>query len=1071
MFVHLHNHTEFSIADGLFAPKKWVEAIADAGFKGHALTDHGNVGGHLPFYKAMKDKKLTPLLGCEFYFVDDPLEKIVENRRSSHLILLAQNYDGYRNLLKLQALSYEEGFYFRPRIGLKWLKEYHEGLVCLTACLGGVLSTEVWREFAANDAGTMYKGLEDRFRLLYSIFSDDLYVEFQGHELDEQVRIQTEFYNRLRNLPGFQHVITNDCHYILPEHAPIQTMLKDSAYKKQNTEAGQSYTTTDSLWLKPPLEVLKSFLRKHTYMPKEFVLDGMRRTEEVFDKCSKLELPSGQRYLPRYRTEIDSKEHFKALTVGRLREFLKSDLLRAPRQDYIDRFAKEYKTISKYDLEDYFLIVWDIVRFAQERGIYTGLGRGSAAGSLISYLLGIVRIDPLEHGLFFERFLNENRCENGELPDIDLDFESSRREEVKEYIYQTYGHDKVCEIGTYGRMKLKTGIIDFGTMLGVSDRSSLLKITTALELDRAHADNLDEAMAVDPALQNLVEKNPQFGFSIRELLGQIKSQGVHPAGVLIANQPIDEIAAVKTQRAKDSGEKERIRVTQSEDKYLIAQGLVKMDVLGIKEYDQLRYVVENAPDKPFTMENYVERIMDDERDYQAAKARGVDVERKYPIQTKVWEMFSSGQTDGVFQFASDGMRELLRLMEANTLNDLIAANALYRPGCLENGWHTLYCKRKSGEEAVAYVHPDLKQALGSTYGVIVFQEQFMEAIHKLGSIPLVDADTIRSALGKKDKDKLAKFKGQFVSGAESKIGKSEAEEVWDQIEKASGYTFNRSHSAAYSTLAYLSQYMKVRYPGLYWAAQLHWDTAKNKHDEVLLDRRAAQDMGIEFKLPSINTSKSSFYVETASGKIVWSLIGVKGVAENTAKEIEAHQPFSSFEDFQKRVNKSKVRWNHMVSLAYAGLFDEFGDRREIVKLIHEQKKKPVPSLSEQDMIFAYYEQMGFFERKLKRVFSGFDSETVTERDLVSHLNGADMSVGGMITAVKRITTKNGDRMGFLTLSDLDESIDVTVFPDQWSKHVTDLKVGNIVEIWGQKNNYRGSERTLELRDLKVINTR
>lgn len=1044
-FVHLHNHSEYSIADGLFSPKKWAEALESKGFYAHALTDHGTMAGILPFYKTARERGIIPIVGCEFYFCDEPELKVPDNRDTAHLVLLAKDYDGYQNLLKLQKLSYTDGFYFRPRIGIDWLSEYYEGLVCLTACLGGILAKELWKERDLKLVGR----LEQRYKQLHGIFGNDLYVEFQGHDADDQKVLNRAYFDRLRDLPGFSPVITNDCHYVLPEHAKIQDMLKASAYKRKSDDAGQSYTKFDSLWLKRSVDIARSFFDEHD-LPREFVLDAMKRTDEIVDKCKGFELPEGKRYLPKYTA--DSKDQFRKITTQLLADFLKQPYPASRKTEYVERFKKEYRVISKYNLEDYFLIVADIVKYALDNGIYVGLGRGSAAGCLISYLLGIVRIDPIRFDLIFERFLNEHRCSGGELPDIDVDFESARRDEIKAYVVERFGADHVCEIGTYGRIQLKTGILDFGGILEVGSRSDLLRITKNLE-----AENFAEAMADSETLQGYVNKKPEFGFAVSEIIGQVKSQGVHPAGLLLSDVPIATITPVKSQKSGS----ERVVVTQAEDKYLIEQGLIKLDVLGIKEYDQIKFVLENAPGCEFTMRDYVEKILDDEDQYQ--------IDGLNPVHRKVWHMFSTGRTDGVFQFSSDVMKALLIDMKPDELNDLIAANALVRPGCLENGWHIDYCNRKRDPDSVTYVHDDLKSVLSPTYGIIVYQEQTMEVFHKLGGIPLVDADTIRSALGKKDKAKLAKFKDAFIAGAGPKLGsKLEAEEIWEQIEKASSYLFNKSHSAAYSVLGFISQYCKVRWPLYFWAAALEWDVIKGVRDSMLTHKKAAAVGGIEFVYPNVNASCASFQVEDE--KIVWSLSSVKGVGVKAAQEIESKFPFIDFDDFYERVDKSKVRWNNIVNLTYAGAFDEIGDRRDILRFMYSlksAKKKTMPDLTDAHFVMEYHEMMGFFEQSLKKVFP-FSGDLFSQADVTKLSEGYYCGVGGIVTDVHKIKTKAGDTMAFISVSDVDEEMTATAFPAQWLKFARILEIGSLVELWGTKNEYQGRENQIVLDNVVSV---
>lgn len=1074
MFSHLHAHSEYSIADGLHSPKAWAKAIAEAGFKAHALTDHGTMAGIMPFYYEMRDRGLNPIIGCEFYFVDDPTSK--EERRARHLILLAKNYDGFQNLLKLQLLSNTDGFYYRPRIGVDWLRKYGEGLVCLSACLGGVLSIEYWDECSAqgitdDKPEPKIFGLEERFDQFVDIFGKDFYVEFQGHDSDDQRNVQTAFYDRLRKRKGFQHVMTNDCHYIHPDHSIVQGLLKQKAYG----EAATSYTTFDSLYLKTPGEVYEAFTTGHgRYLPKRFMIDGMQATEEIVEKC-RVELPT-KHYLPSFPTKkMKSEELFKQLTTQKLKLFLSTGNLHGNRKEYLARFAKEYKVICRYNLQDYFLIVWDICRYARSKGIYVGLGRGSSAGSLISFLLQIVAIDPIRYKLLFERFLNENRCENGELPDVDLDFESDRRHEIKEYVVRRYGAECVCEIGTYGRLRLKNSIVDFGKLFNYNYHE-LQAITTKLDLptrqnrtDEDNRDDLESALSQSPRLRSMLADNPNYHLAITEVQGQIKSQSVHPAGVIICSEPIANVTPLKTQ--KKTGSKDRIIVTQAEDKFITRQGMVKMDFLGLKEYDINKFVIENS-DCKYTMENYIQEI-------EKIAWSGKD--------EVVWDMFRRGETDAVFQFSSDGMKELLRNMKANTLQDLIAAVALYRPGCLKNGWHDKYCRRKHGEEEVEYPHPDLKEALSDTYGVIIFQEQFMEVFHTIGGIALTDADTIRSALGKKDKEKLAKFKSTFIKNASKKLkGKDKAEELWTQIEAASGYTFNRSHSAVYALLAYISQTFKVHEPGHFWAAVLEWDCRKRKMNDMLDHLRSAKNMGISPLMPDINKSKVNFDVETEipwhkketlPAEIYvprWSLAGISGSGPKACAEIVSKRPalgFSGIKDFYYSVNKSKVKWDAILKMAYAGAFDSLGERKHMITWLYAQKPdKKLPAITDSNLLLGFYDAMGFFDQSLKEKYPEFKNYTLSSESEVRDyaVNTYDIAVGGMLMDVKSNRTARG-MMGKAKLVDQGETLELNFFSDEFAANRTKIKNGNIVVITqAKKSGYGGKENLLDCFDVEII---
>lgn len=1072
-FCHLHSHTEASLADGLFGTKKWVKAIKERGFIAHAITDHGTMTNALAFYHQMRAEKLTPIIGCEFYYTRNPLDKTPANRKSSHLILLAKNYDGYQNLLKLQKLSFTDGYYFKNRIGLEWLSLYGEGLICLTACQGGVLAQEVWKELRG-EVGE----IQQRFQELSIIFGSDLYVEFQGHHtlsampdgtrFDSQALINETLYESLKDTKGFKQIVTNDCHYITKDHAKIQKMIKNISWKKQKDESAESGTVSedhfcDSLWLKNAKEVYESFNEYHEYLPQRFVLEGIKHTHEVFEKCKDFALPSGLRYLPKFRPHIDSKKFFKAYTTKLLKEFLGSDHVVASKEDYIRRYKKELEVISKYGLEDYFLIVWDLVRYARSEGIATGLGRGSAAGCLISYLLGIVRADPLEFDLLFERFLNEHRCSGGELPDIDLDFESLGRSKIKKYIYETYGSDNVCEIGTYGRMKLKTSLLDFGKILNLASHKDLQKITKDIDLEKDSIDDLEKAMEGQEALKNLVDANPDYGFAVKNIIGQMKSQSIHPAGVLIASTPIADIIPVKTQKKNikpedliEGEEKtQRVITSQPEDKYVIAEGLMKMDILGVKEYDIIKFVIQNDPkliEAGYTLDNYVEKIMKLNKQGRLAK---------------VWKLFCQGETSGVFQFSSEGMQGLLKMMQPRHMDDLIAANALYRPGCLNNGWHILYCDRKNGKEETTYVHEIVERITSNTFGVLVFQEQFMRIINELGGIDLVESDNIRSALGKKNKEKLAKYGPMFIEGASKHISSADAEKLWEQIIHASEYSFNKSHSCSYSILAFISQFLKIVSPSYFFAAHFFWNIKKKETEDLLRNKKIAQSMGIEFVLPHINKSTDKMVVE--GKKVISSLSLVKMVGLSAVKEIISKQPFASFDDFHKRVNKAKVKYNVIQNLIFAGAFDEFGDRKILLKELAERtKNKEYEGYNDQQMMIRFYDCVGFYEQKIKSVIPGFSDYCVSQEELKEFDDKDEVRVGGIITAVRSHVTKKGDKMGFCTLEDLDEKFEITIFPEAWAEERKKILVGNIVEIHGKKSEFNGKQNAIEAIEFTTL---
>jgi DNA polymerase-3 subunit alpha len=1027
----------------LFSPKQWAKSIKAKGLKAHALTDHGTMAGCLPFYYAMKDEGLTPLLGCEFYYVDDPTDKTPDNRSAAHLILIAKSYEGWQNLLRLQKLSYTDGYYYRPRIGKEWLEKYGHDLVCTSACLGGVLSKAVWKE-ADTGADGLLEVAYDKFNTL---FGDDFYIEYQGHNDQNQIDMNEIFNSRLKG----NYVITNDCHFIEKKQHKIQELVKANAFG--NVEAATSYSAFETCYLTNVKEVYTMFMKHHNFS-KEWVASGLKNTQEIFEKCVDFKFPTAKHFIPKFVDGKSSREIFDKLTKAALKKVITDPLhlKYATKKQYIERYAKEYKVITKYGFEDYFLIIWDLVRFAQSKGIYVGLGRGSSAGSLIAYLLEIVQVNPLQYGLLFERFLNEIRAENGEMPDVDLDFESARRHEVKEYIVEHYGRDKVCEIGTYNRLKLKSSIIDFGKQFGFKHKD-LLEITTKLELDKDDEQNLEAAMEASSALAGMVEDEPDFGYVVDGINGQIKSQSIHPAGVLVSSQPIAEVTPLKSQKMTKG--KDRVIVTQSEDKYCLQQGLIKIDILGLKEYDIMKFCVENS-DCGFDHKNYIKKV------------HAMECER---ADEEVWRMFADGKTEAVFQFASSGMKDLLRRMKPQGINDLIAAVALYRPGCLANGWHIAYCERKHGREPVEYLHESLKPFFEKTYGLSIFQEDFMTVLSEIGKIPLTQSDIIRSALGKKDEEKLRSFKKDFVKGATKVLdSKDIAESVWSQIEKASGYAFNLSHSAVYGILAYTNQWFKVHHTVPYWAAVLSWDAKKNKMSELITNKAAAEEMGVEVKGPDINESGLDF--TCCAGAVRWSLNGIKGLGPKAVEEIVAKQPFTDFDDFYGRIHKAKVKFDVILNLLYAGAFDSLGDRKNFIMRAYvlrnagKKDKRKCPSLTLDHMLLKYTQAMGFFEQSLKTIYDF--GEVFTAEDMKGTYEGDWVCVGGMIESVRSIRTKNGDAMGKARIIDLNEDYELTFFPKMWASCRTKIKEGNIVKVIGKKSAFGGKENLIDVDELELI---
>lgn len=888
-FVHLHNHSHYSLLDAIATPEQLVTAALEDGQPAVALTDHGVMFGCMEFFFAAKKRGIKPIIGCEVYLakgsrLDKRPTKNGETKRDYfHLVLLAKNDQGYRNLCKLVSLGHTEGFYYKPRIDRELLVQYHDGLIALSACLAGPVNQPLLtRDIKTARANALW---------FKELFGEDWYIEIQDHGLAEDKLVLEHAPNIAREL-GIELVATNDCHYIRPEHAVahnVHLLIRDVTSSNAGT-----FDVTQLRYRVP------EFYFKTTAQMKELFAKFPNAIENTVAIAEKVAFaPTFSPKMPTFPIPPDS-------TARSLDEYLEELTMRGLERKYeritpeiADRARFELDVIKRMGYSGYFLIVQDFITGARQRGISVGPGRGSAAGSLVAYALGITNIDPLEHDLLFERFLNPDRIS---LPDIDVDFNDERRDEVIEYVRNKYGADAVAQIITFGTLSARQVIKDVGRVLGIP-QTTLNEITQSIPVVLGKVTKLSEALNLpelrwlreseDPKLQQLVEH-------ALVLEGLARNTSVHAAGVVIAPGPItDYVPLYQTPGSNPT--------TQYTMKELEAVGLLKMDFLGLTTLSIIDRTLEQIK------ENYGETI---------------DLETIEFNDKAVYEMLSEGHTLAVFQFESEKMTEYLRQLRPRNLEELTAMNALYRPGPMDN--IPEFIDRKFGRKPIEYLHPLMERRLKNTYGIIVYQEQVMQLVQDLAGFTLAQADTLRRAMGKKDETLMAQQRQAFIEGAmrTNGIEPQRAGEIFDLIQKFASYGFNKSHSAAYAYLAYQTAWLKRHYTAEFLAANMTAELGKLEKINALIEE--ARKFGITVLPPDINQSLQTFRA-TSPTTIVFGLAAIKNVGLKAVQSIiesrKADGPFRSIYDFCRRVDNRLVNKSAMEALIASGAFDRLGGHR------------------------------------------------------------------------------------------------------------------------------------------------
>ncbi|HTP80847.1 MAG TPA: DNA polymerase III subunit alpha [Bacteroidota bacterium] len=1049
-FIHLHNHTHYSLLDGASTVEGLVHAAAENNMDAVALTDHGVMFGAIEFYKRAKKAGVKPIIGCEAYIVTkgSRTDRTLQSEKGSsgqgrgiyhHILLLAKNEIGYRNLMKLCTLGHTEGFYYKPRIDAELLNRYREGILATSACPGGVIGAHL----GANN----YREALEYAGIYRDIFGADFYVEIQNHGTEVEKPI-LELAPRIAKELHLRMVATNDCHYIKPEHALPHNIMLNIPDASANTVT--DYTTlrygTDQLYFKSAEEMCTLF--------KDFP-EAIESTLEIAHKCT-LELNLKKNYMPDFPIPAESgvsspNDYFDKLAregVGRR--------YGAVTPEITQRLDHEISVVRSMGYAGYFLIVQDFINAARSMGVRVGPGRGSAAGSLVSFALGITDVDPLKYDLLFERFLNPDRVS---MPDIDIDFADDKRDKVIEYVKKKYGQQSVAQIVTFGTLSSRAVLKDVGRVLSIP-LNIIDSITKQIPMVLGKVTPIAEALETIPDLRWVKESNdPKMKLLIdtaKVLEGMNRNVSTHAAGVVIAPGDIsDYVPMYKTPQTD--------LMTQYNMKDLEEAGLLKMDFLGLRTLT--------------VIEDTLEMI-------RQVEGSAVDLQALPDPDKDTLDMFSRGQTVALFQFESSGMQDYLRKLKPTSVNDLVAMNALYRPGPMEN--IADFIERKHGRQRISYLHPRMEPILRDTYGIIVYQEQVMRIASEIGGMSLAQADLLRRAMGKKDKVLMADQKKRFVDGAVGNgIERKLAGEIFDLIDKFASYGFNKSHAVAYTVLAYQTAYLKAHYPAEYMAATLTSEMANTDKITTLIEE--CRKLGMPVLPPDVNESGVSFVV-TPKG-IRFGLSAIKGVGVSAVELIVKARSekgrFLDLFDFCARVELRLVNKKTIEGLIQAGAFDAFTDNRaqlfenveaaiafgqheqehagrgqsslfsgDVAKVNLKPSMHPVGPWAEIEKLSREKSVLGFYVSghpllKYADDIDAFASAKLGHPEDVKP--NASVRVCGIVTEQKKKIDKRGNTMAFVTIEDFTGRAECIVFSDAFQKFQELLKVGSIVMLAGRND--------------------
>ena len=1066
-FVHLHVHSEYSLLDGMNRIKDLPVRAKELGMKAIALTDHGVMYGAVDFYKECKKNDIKPIIGCEVYVAPRTRfdkEAGIDNSYN-HLILLAKNKVGYQNLSKLVSLSFIEGYYYKPRIDLEILEKYSEGLICLSACLAGSLSQAIIHDDMekAEEIALWHKKL----------FGDDYYIEIQHNGLRQQIMVNQKLIELARKL-NIPLAATNDAHYTYKEDAYYHEVLLCIQTGKRMSDEDRMKFETEEFYIKSPEEMSEYFSE---------VIDAVENTVKIADKVD-YDFEFGVTKLPNYDVPKEFETHYDYF-YDLCQKGIRNRYGENPSKEVMDRLEYEISVIKKMGYVDYFLIVWDYINYAKSVGIPVGPGRGSGAGSIAAYAIGITDIDPLKYGLIFERFLNPERIS---MPDFDVDFDYERRGEVIEYVERKYGKDHVSQIITFGTMAARMVIRDVGRVLDYpySETDKLAKmipmevhitIAKALEQNR----ELKELYDTDEQVKQLLD-------IAMKLEGMPRQASTHACGIVITKDPVDSYVPLYVNEGNIS--------TQYTMNLLEELGLLKMDFLGLRT---------------LTVISDTEKLV--------KKTRGIDVEYdKEMNDPNVYKQWQEGNSVGIFQFESQGMTNFMKDLKPDCLEDIIAGVSLYRPGPMDQ--IPRYVKGKQNPGNNVYTHPSLEPILNVTYGCMVYQEQVMQIVRDLAGYSLGRADLVRRAMGKKKLDVMAKEREIFINGqideegnivvpgcVRNGIDAKSANTIFDEMAEFAKYAFNKSHAAAYSVVSYRTAYLKTYYPAEFMAATLN--SFLGNLDKVPIYIDECKRLKIDILKPDINLSQTKFTVE--DGKVRFGLGSIKnvgvGAIETVMKERNQNGKFSSFTDFCERIEQGTVNKKCIECLIKAGCFDEMGQTRatllasfeKIIDTINSKGRNQIanqvtmfdlvdepenvkynytylPEIDKKELLAQEKEMLGIYisGHPLEKLAESIKNQTNINSIQIKELrdntenfkDGQTVKYAGTITSVKKKYTKKNTIMAFVSLEDLYGVAELVVFDSVYNRCETSLFEDNIVIVEGRLSMKEDEDAKIIVQNIK-----
>ena len=1051
-FTHLHVHTEYSLLDGSSKISELLPRAKELGMDSLAITDHGVMYGVIDFYKKAKEVGVKPILGCEIYVAPGSRFDREQSRgddRYYHLVLLAENNQGYKNLMKIVTRGFTEGYYYKPRVDYEILERYHEGIIALSACLAGEIPNKILKED--------YEGARAAARRMNELFGQgNFFLELQDHGLRQQTQVNSVIMRMSKEL-DIPLVVTNDVHYIKEEDAVPHDILLCIQTGKLVTDQDRMRYEGGQFFLKSEEEMQKVF---------PYAKEALENTHKIAERCN-VEIVFGEQKVPKF----DVPEGYDAFSY--LKELCEKGLVKRygdpPPEDLKERLAYELDTIKNMGYVDYFLIVWDFIRFAKSQDIAVGPGRGSAAGSIVAYCLEITNIDPIRYQLIFERFLNPERVS---MPDIDIDFCYERRQEVIDYVYEKYGKDKVVQIITFGTMAARMAVRDVGRVMNipyaqVDKVAKMIPMELGITIEKAlkHNPELRQAYEADEVTKNLID------MSMR-LEGLPRHTSIHAAGVVIGSEPLDEF--VPLSRGADNVITTQFTMTTIEE-----LGLLKMDFLGLRTLTVIQDAVR----------------MVEKKTGQPLDINAIDYD-----DPEVYEMIGQAKTDGVFQLESAGMKSFMRELKPGNLEDIIAGISLYRPGPMD--FIPKYIKGKNNKDSIRYSCPELEEILEPTYGCIVYQEQVMQIVMKLAGYTLGRSDLVRRAMSKKKADVMAKERANFVYGNEEEgvegcirrgIPEDVANHVFDEMIDFAKYAFNISHAAAYAVVAYQTAWLRCHYPLEFMAALLTSVITNPKKITEYIN--TCRSMGIGILQPDINEGESGFSV--SGNAIRYGLSAIKSLGKNVIdvmiEEREAHGKYRNLKDFMERLTSKEINKRTIENLIKAGALDSLGATRRQMMMVYayvldEVTREKKENITGQMSLFDFfseeekkeyeiqYPDVGEFEQSQKLAFekevlgiyvSGHplqdymasmekqitakttDFEPDEESGLAVVRDGRNYIVGGLISNVTVKLTKTNQNMAFVTLEDLYGTVEVILFPRDYQKYRDLLVMDTAVYVKGR----------------------